>query len=202
MRVSGNPGFDALHLVAYAVKLFMHRFDKRFVVGNVARSYFKSFDRNKVRLASPSVEFRSLARSLGKFNKGIFNTDDAMLNLLMKKRKKTIPKQYLIKDWNTNYRFDTKATLAMMRHSNINPSQLERLAQFIDVETRDPGNNRGIRLFAPTKECYRKKKQYVKQKFTSMKFKRVKSSALSNLPRSNPSSQSISLKRTQINCEF
>jgi len=114
----------------------------------------------------------------GSFNIGSFNTDDAMLNLLMKKRKKTIPKQYLIKDWNTNYRFDTEATLAMMRHSNINPSQLERLAQFIDVETRDPGNNRGIRLFAPTKECYRKKKQYVKQKFTSMKFKRVKLSAV------------------------
>eukprot|EP00984_Skeletonema_dohrnii_P007442 scaffold2701_cov137-Skeletonema_dohrnii-CCMP3373.AAC.1 len=114
----------------------------------------------------------------GSFNIGSFNTDDAMLNLLMKKRKKTIPKKYLIKDWNTNYRFDTEATLAMMKHANINPSQLERLAQFIDVETRDPGNNRGIRLFAPTKECYRKKKQYVKQKFTSMKFKRVKLSAV------------------------
>ncbi len=110
--------------------------------------------------------------------KGSFNTDNTWLELLMQKRKTIIPKKYLIKEWNANHRFDTETTLAMLKYSNINPSQLKRLAQFIDVETREPGNNRGVRLFAPTKECFKRKKEYVKHKFTSLKFKKVKLAAV------------------------
>lgn len=105
---------------------------------------------------------------------GGFNTGDEMLELMLQKRKNPIPKKYIIKAWNSSFRMDAETTLAAIKFANINLTQLERLATFIDIDTRDPGHiSKGLRLFALTKECYKIKKEIVTAKYPSMKYKTV-----------------------------
>lgn len=105
---------------------------------------------------------------------GGFNTGDEMLELMLQKRNNPIPKKYIIKAWNSSYRMDAETTLAAIKFANINLTQLERLAKFIDIETRDAGDiSRGLRLFAVIKECFKLKKEVVTAKYPSMKYKTV-----------------------------
>ena len=102
--------------------------------------------------------------------KGNFDTTDVLVELLNKKRKKTVARKYIVKEWNKNHRFSVETTLSALKYAGINPTQLEKLSQFIDVETREPGCHSGLRLFAPRKCLYRRKKQNVKTRYPSMKF--------------------------------
>ncbi len=105
---------------------------------------------------------------------GGFNTEEEMFELLLQRRKNPIPKKYIIKAWNQQFRFDVETTLAMVKFADMNLKQLERLALFVDIETREPGViSKGLRFAAVTKECYQFKHQRVDELFLSMKYKRV-----------------------------
>lgn len=112
---------------------------------------------------------------LDSLKSGGFNTEDEMLELLIQRRLKNgIPKKYIIKTWNAHHRFDVETTLACCKFAGINLKQLRRVAMFIACDTRDPGSNgRGLRPFAPTKECYKRKRDAVIAKYPTMTYKKV-----------------------------
>ncbi len=108
---------------------------------------------------------------------GNFDTTDVLVNLLDKNSKKKLPLNYIIKEWNANYRFDVDTTLAALKFSGINPTQAERLMQFTDVETRQDGCVGGIRWLAPVKQIYKRKKEIVAKSFVTRRHKKVPLSA-------------------------
>ena len=96
---------------------------------------------------------------------------DMMIDASIRKRK-TIPKPFIVKELNKN-RMSAEKTIAAFEFAKISFKQGARLAQAIDVETREPGMPRGLRIFAPTSELYRTKGNYVKLEYPTLTFKDV-----------------------------